>query len=128
MSCLYCPVGALRCDWCDLPAAGFPPRSALFPGATPTQRASALQGRHALGHAMPAEGTRAASETCGTCGHREVARTCNNTPAFSKCALSTQTKGKASDTRRRWPACARWVSIGLAVADAADEAAAASLP
>ncbi len=126
MSCLYCPDGAERCDWCD-PRARTDrhiDRVNLFRGATATQKHNVKQGRHAMGHAMPGpEG-----ETCGSCGHKETSYNCDGKPSWSKCALARQTGGKASDTRRRWPACARWESKQSAEADERDEANAARMP
>lgn len=46
-------------------------------------------------------------ETCGACGHlREV----EYAKTYFKCALRGETKGPATDVRKKWPACERWVS------------------
>lgn len=59
------------------------------------------------GHAaLP--GTGPAGETCGSCQHR--ASVMGGGKVFSKCALQRRqwTHGKASDIRRKDPACRMW--------------------
>lgn len=74
-----------------------------WPGATPTQRARTAMGtRHPMGWAVPGpEGA-----TCGTCGH--CRRRLRAVRVYLKCDLVRSTAGQATDTRARWPACARW--------------------
>ena len=126
MGCLYCPDGAESCSWCKPVAKGVP--DGRFTHTTATQQQSVLRGLHPMGHKMPEPGSRACNETCGSCGHRETATTGDGKPSFSKCAFTRHSAGKATDTRRRWPACARWESKETVDADKQAEATVARMP
>lgn len=121
MSCLYCPAEATSCTWCDgRQRPTIPDARARFPGASATQLARARSGRqHAQGLAMPAEGSPACVETCGSCAHLER-RERTEARTFLKCALGPHSFGRATDVRAKWPACARWRSPA---ADEADQRA-----
>ena len=124
MSCIYCPEGATWCRWCNPPA---PARSSLaerFPGATATQQDRARRGLHPMGHPMPALCELVAAERCGACAHRQRGRNYSGSKTWSKCALAARTGGPATDTRAGWPACARWMSVEAAEAEARAELAA----
>lgn len=95
MSCLLCREG---CDHCTPGAT--PDR---WQGCTASQRASVRRGLHPLGH--PLRGA-PEGETRGTCAHLRRHRGASTT--YLKCRLTRQTFGPATDTRSRWPACARW--------------------
>lgn len=111
MSCLLCPAGAESCRWCNPPARSPDGR---FSGTTATQQRRVLLGLHPMGHPMPAEGAPACSETCKSCANlrRNVW-----TKTYLKCALCPSTGGLGSDTRAKWPACARWRSPAAEEAD-----------
>lgn len=44
-------------------------------------------------------------ETCGTCSHLVTKEYAGR---YFKCALRGDTKGPATDCRKKWPACERW--------------------
>lgn len=44
-------------------------------------------------------------ETCGACKHLRVKEYAGR---YFKCALARDTKGPATDVRKKWPACERW--------------------
>jgi len=92
--CLLC--GGDGCDYCT------DARPDWLGRCTPTQEREALRGRHPLGwdlHPAPPEGAR-----CGTCAHL-VRRVSPGGRVNLKCGLLPMTKGPATDTRARWPAC-----------------------
>lgn len=95
MSCLFC--GGSGCRACTPPTP-----STAWPGCTPTQAAWVRDGRHPLGHRLPApEGA-----TCGGCAHL-VRQECSKR-VYLKCALARQSCSAATDTRARWPGCEKW--------------------
>ena len=124
MSCLYCPGDAQSCPVCDPPASARGSLAGRFPGATATQQDRARRGLHPMGHAMPALVEPAAAETCGTCAHRQRGQSYSGKKSWSKCAIAAQSHGTATDTRAGWPACARWMSVEAAEAEARAELAA----
>ena len=83
--------------------AGLPGPKEAFPGACPQQLRMVHRGNHPMGHPLPGP----AGETCGTCGHA-YRNAMYSGKAFWKCDLVKPTGGYATDTRKSWPACARW--------------------
>ena len=59
-----------------------------------------LTGRHPMGMGIIIDG-----ETCGTC---KFIVSIGRNKTYLKCAKSRQTKGPATDIRRKWPACVLW--------------------
>ena len=124
MNCIYCPEGATTCRWCETRAPARGSLAERFPGATPTQQDRARRGLHPMGHPMPVLCELVAAETCGACAHRQRQRSDSGKKTWSKCALAARTGGPATDTRAGWPACARWMSVEAAEAEARAELAA----
>lgn len=63
-----------------------------------------LQGRHPMGENLGPEGS-----TCGGCKHlfsQHYAST------YHKCEISKQTKGPATDIRKKWRGCEKWEAAG----------------
>ena len=103
--CMLCNGSSTGCAFCSPERKDSAVPAWLGPSATPTQRQHVLAGRHPLGTPMtPAAPTGA---TCGTCDHLELRQT--GSRRFFKCALTKQSSGPATDTRRRWLACTHWI-------------------
>lgn len=111
--CLFChaPEGSQGCDNCPPVGSDDPPRRRRrkFPrlgpvprwaaGGTYTQQRRAAAGLHPMGLPL-APGS---AETCGTCAHLDRRRLARR--VVFKCGISRQTSGRATDTRKGWPAC-----------------------
>jgi len=102
MSCLYCTPEQATCEWCKPPAAKRSP----FAGCTSTQARRVKKGYHPMALPMPPQDSPLRDETCGTCRHLE--RHDSYRRNYLKCALTPQSHGSATDTRAKWPACAKW--------------------